>query len=86
MVGIVQADGDEFTDVADRATHAGLATHQRQLVGIEPRQFGEFLVTQMRWCDVFNHARQIAQFAVGIDQAGFFAAYCAVTNKFHVCS
>ena len=54
MVGIVQTNGNEFTDMADGATHAGFALDQRQRGGLDAREFGQGLVAQMLWRDVCN--------------------------------
>ena len=52
MVGIVQTNGDEFTDMADGTSHARLALDERQRSGFDACEFGQGLVAQVLWCDI----------------------------------
>jgi len=56
VIGVVQTDGDELAHMADRATHAWLAAHQRQIGCFDAGQFGQFFVAQMLGGDVFDDA------------------------------
>lgn len=51
----VQTNGNELAHVGHRATHAGLAFDQRQLVGFELGQFGQNFVRQLVGADVGHH-------------------------------
>jgi len=56
MVRVVQADCDELRRAGERNAHARLATHQRQLVGLELRKLGQALGRQLLGTDVGNDA------------------------------
>jgi hypothetical protein len=83
MVGIIQPNGDEIADMADAGADAWIAAHRRQLFRLQLAQLVEALWRQHVARDVGNDFRQVAQLAVLVDHAGFFAARCAVTNESH---
>ena len=83
MLDIVDADRDIFADMRDRHTQTRTPLDQREPVGIEFRQFRQRTVGELIGREIIYLARQIAQFPLGIDQAGFFLAGSSVTNQFH---
>ena len=83
MLDIVDADSDIFADMRDRHTQTRASLDQRQFVRIEFRQFRQRTIRELLGGEIVYLARQIAQFAIGIDQAGFFLAGSSVTNQFH---
>src|SRR5580700_2312075 len=83
MVGIIEPDGDEIAGPGDARPDPRLAFHQWQFFRIELFQLGKAAGREHVGGNVGNDFRQIADVAFGIDQAGFFAAGCAVTNEFH---
>ena len=86
MVCVIQTDSNKFTDMADGATHAGLAFDQGQLVRIEFGQLCQGFVAELIWRHIVDDFAQVAQFAVCINQTWFFFTRLAVTNEFHGCS
>ena len=85
MVDVVQADGDELADVGHRAAEARRAAHQWQLVGLELAQLGQRGIAERGAVEVLDDRAEVAQPALGIDQAGLFLAGVAIANEFHVC-
>ena len=59
VIGIVEADGNEFLRTDDGHPHALLALDQRQLVGLQPSQSGQALGRQDIGRDVVDNAGQI---------------------------
>ena len=82
MIGIVQADRDEMPGVADARPEPGAIRHQRQRGRVNRAQAVERGIVHGRAGDVGDVARQVAQLALGIQQAGLFRALGAIANQF----
>ena len=83
VIGIVQADGDEFGDVADRCAEARIPVNQRQGGRIDGGDFGEAGGGQRFAVDVLDQSRQVANAARAVEQSGLLLAHGAITNQFH---
>ncbi|MET3827332.1 hypothetical protein ABIC16_003025 [Sphingomonas sp. PvP055] len=80
VVGIVQADAQELADLADARAEARVAFDRRERLGVELRQIGEDRGRKRGADHVGDLPRQVAERAVGVDQAGAFFAWGAVAN------
>ena len=83
MVGVIEADGDEIADLADARPNARAGGRQRQAAdsGIADRRepaWRECLAGNVR-----DDAGEIADFAVGVDDAGLFTTGGAKADEFH---
>src|SRR6266567_2182735 len=83
MVGVVQPDGDEIANLADAGPDARIAAHERQLFRLELAQFVEARWRERGAGNVGNDFGKIADAAFGIEHAGLFASWCAVTDELH---
>ncbi|PAV66636.1 hypothetical protein WR25_23081 [Diploscapter pachys] len=72
VVGIVEADRDELADPGDGHAVARAPLDQRQAGGIECREARQRLGRHLGGRHIGDHARQITDAAVRIDQAGLF--------------
>jgi hypothetical protein len=79
MVAIVETNGHDLADALDRYAIAHITFHHGQALDIHASDLGDGVDG-----DVGNMGRQVADLAVGVDQAGLFSALGAVTNEFHV--
>jgi hypothetical protein len=84
VVGIIEADGDEFRHAADRRADPRLAVDGGQLGGIERGEFGERGRRIGLAVKVLHMGGEVAQLTRFVDQAGLFLALGPVTNKLHV--
>lgn len=71
MVGVVQANADEFADLADTGPDARLAGNERQAAGVEGGETRQAFRAQGLPGDVRHVARQVADLLVFIQQPGF---------------
>nr|GEU28106.1 putative aminotransferase [Tanacetum cinerariifolium] len=83
VVGVIEADADEFADMLDRHAEARRAAYQRQRGGIDFFQLAQRPGGQLRRIDVVDHGGQGAQLALVVDQARLFFAGAAVAHKSH---
>ena len=83
VVGIVQANGDEFLRAGDAGTKPRLARHFGQARQVHFLDLGE-QVGKCFGCDVFDHFGQIPDDAIFIQQAWLFLALRAIAQKFHL--
>ena len=74
VVDEVEADGDELRRRRDARSEARLALDERQPPRVELAQAGSDRGRERVAVDVVDLARQVAQLAVGVDQAGLFLA------------
>ena len=80
MVGIVQADAHELADPADTGADPHIRHHRRQAAGSMPRS-GPAAVVEGRAGDIGHMGGQVADGAVGIENAGLFPAGVAKSNE-----
>ena len=83
VVRIVQADGDEVTDIADAGAEPRLAGDRLHALQIGLLDLGEAAGGEHGAVDVLHDARQVADFAIVADDTGLFAAGRAVTDELH---
>ena len=83
VVGVVQADGDEFGDVVDWCAEARIAVNQRQGGRIDRGDFGQTGGRQRFAVDILDQGRQVANAARTVEQSGLLLAHGAITNQFH---
>ena len=90
VVGVIQADADEFSDIANTRAKAQIilrrAFNQRQRFRIQRTQGFQASGSQSIACNIGNDTRQITYTASGIQKSGFFGTRRAITEKFHVLS
>src|SRR5262249_21284671 len=84
MVGVVEANGDEIADRPDTWPDAGALAGDRQLVDLGLGDLGEALRAEHVAGDVRHDARQVADAALGINDAWLLTASRAETHEFHV--
>ncbi len=84
MVGVVEPDGDEVAHAADAGAEPRPAGDGFQPLEIGLFDLGEAAPRQHGAVDVRHHARQVADFTVGADNAGLFAAGRAIADELHV--
>ena len=60
-----------------------MGSSEWQSVGLQLAQAGQRRIAQLVGADVGHHRAQIAQAAVGVDQAGLFLAGFAIAHEFH---
>ncbi|MCY1376025.1 hypothetical protein D9M69_634830 [compost metagenome] len=80
MVGVVQANADEFTDLSDTGTDPWLAGHDRQAARVEGGERCQAVRAKDLTGDVRHMAREVADLIVGIQQPGFFRTFFAVAQ------
>ena len=83
VIGIVQADRDELARAEYRNAVARIALHQWQRRRVDRSQSLDRGRAQCVRREIGDHARQIADAAIGIDQAGLFPVGRAETTEFH---
>ena len=83
MVGVVQADADELADPGDAGADPRSAVDQRQRRRIDLRQPRQRFRQQRVAADVRDDARQIADLATVIEQAGLFLSGGTISEQFH---
>ena len=83
VIGIVQADADEFADMSDACADARLARHQRQRGRIDRAQPRETRVGQHIAGQVRHMRGQVANPAVRVENPGLFLAGRAIAKQFH---
>ena len=83
MVGIVQSDRDVIADVSDAGPEPRAAAHQGELVELGFADLGEAARAQGLAGDIGHDARKIADAALAVEDAGFFAAGRAVADELH---
>ena len=81
MVGIVQADAEKLADPGHRLGQAHALFDQRQAVDVGGPHGGQ--VRQHRTVNVFHYARQVADLAVLVQEAGLFLTLGAITQQLH---
>jgi hypothetical protein len=84
MVGVVQADADEFSGSRHAGADARLAGRQRQRAGIESRKGVQRPRIDFRAGDIHHVSRQVADFAVRVDQARTLRARFSIPNQFQI--
>ena len=72
VIGVVQTDADQVGHIADRWPDPWIVLDQRQALGVARSQPGEVFRGERGGVDVRNLAREIADLALGIQQARFF--------------
>src|SRR5690606_17477462 len=83
MVGIVQPDAHDLADRRDARTEPLAGGDLGQRAQVEPRELREALRGQLPEVDVAHLARQVADPAVGIDDARLLPTGGAMTKQFH---
>ena len=83
MVGVVEPDGDEVAHLADAGAEPRPAGDHLEPLEVGLPDLGEAAGGQRLAVDVLHHARQVADLAVGVDDAGLLAAGRAVADEFH---
>ncbi len=83
MIGIVEADADELADAgnARAVTRTGRGEGERRRIDggdLCQASIGEGIAG-----DVVDHTGEVADLAIGIDEAGFFSARRAEAEQFH---
>jgi hypothetical protein len=84
VVGIVEPDGDEIAHGADAGAEPRLAGDHFQPLDIRFADLGEAAGFQHLAVDVFDDARQVADLAVGVEDAGLLAAGRAIADELHL--
>lgn len=79
MVGVVEADTDEFSDPADTGAKARQAVNPGQVLNIQSTNMGEVLRRQRLASDIGNMPAQVTDMPVSIQKAGLFRAGCPIS-------
>jgi hypothetical protein len=83
VIGIIQTDGDEIAGPTDTGAKPRLAGHHLQFLEIGLLDLGEALGRQRLAGNVGHDFRQIADLAIGVDDAGLFASRGPITDELH---
>jgi hypothetical protein len=84
VVGVIQADRDVIAHMADASAEPRLAGDGFEPLEIGLPDLGEAAGGQHGAVDILHDARQVSDFAVGVDDAGLLAAGCAIADELHV--
>jgi hypothetical protein len=84
MVRIVQPDRNELLRIGNTGTNAGLARHERQLGHIDLLDLGKASRRNGITINVLDDLGQAPDFAILVEDAGFFLALGAIAQKLHV--
>ncbi|MNE58889.1 hypothetical protein D3C80_1539490 [compost metagenome] len=84
MVGVIQADAQEFPDLADTGAVADAFRRQGQGGQVERTQASQAVVRQGGAVQVGDDVAEVAYTAVSVDRAGLFLTQRAEAEKFHV--
>ena len=83
VIGVVEADAEEFADAGDAGADAGVAGDDGQGVGIDAAEVLEGIGQEGRASDVGQDVSERADVAFGVEEAGLFVARVAVAQEFH---
>ncbi len=83
MIGIVEADGNEILHVANAGAELRFPGHGLHALEVRLADLGEAARCEHGAIDILHEARQIADFSIVTDDAGFLAAGRAIADELH---
>ena len=83
VIGIIEADADEFADAADAGADAGSAGDERERRRIESGDALEGVGREGFACEIGDYGGEVADLVGFVEQAGFFFAGLTVAQEFH---
>src|SRR5262245_57629344 len=84
VIGVVKADGDDLADAGEGTAQPWSPAHDRQAIDLHRAQALEPRRRDDLGRDVLHHPREVAQYALAVDEAGLLRADAAVTDELHI--